>query len=64
MAAVQKQRVRITDLCADYAEITGSIEQAGIPAIPVRQQLFDLFAKVHRANVYDARNRYNDALPG
>ena len=36
---------RIADARADHSEVAGRIEETGVPALPVRQKLLDLFAQ-------------------
>jgi hypothetical protein len=60
----QEEGVRVADFCLDNTKITGSIEQAGIPAFPVRQQFFNPITKCHRINVYDDNGRDNDRAAG
>lgn len=64
MSSSQEQRIRITNLGLDDAQITGSVEQAGIPAFPVRQKLLNPLTKIHRLNVYEAVSRDNDTSAG
>ena len=64
VTARQKQRPGITYLRLDQAKIAGCIKQAGIPAFPVGQQLFDLLAKTHARNVTERYRRDNDVCPG
>jgi len=64
MSASQKQGIWITNLGFDYAEIVSRVKQAWVPAFPVWQQFFNLFAEIHRANVYDTACRDNDADGG
>lgn len=63
MAIAEQQRIRVAHLRFDDTEVAGGVEQAGIPAIPVWQQFFYLFAKIHRVNVYDTNRRNNDTVP-
>jgi len=64
MARGQQERIRIADFGLDQAQVAGGIEQAGIPAFPVGQQLFDLITETHRSNVYERSDRYNDTAAG
>jgi len=59
----QQQGAGIADLGLDQAEIAGCIEQAGIPAFPVRQQFFDLIPKAHGPTVAEPAPRDNDVDP-
>ena len=61
--AGQQQRTGIADLCLDQAQIAGRIEEAGIPAFPVRQQFLYLIPKTHGPTVAEPAPRDNDALP-
>ena len=45
VSAGKQQGMRIADLGLDNAEVAGRVEEAGIPALPVGQQLFNLVAK-------------------
>lgn len=45
VSAGQQQGIRIADLGLDKAKIAGRVEKAGVPAFPVRQQLFNLVSK-------------------
>ena len=56
----QQQGTRVADLGLDQAEITGGIEQAGVPAFPVRQQFFDLIAECYGPTVAEAATGDND----
>ena len=59
----QQQGSGIADMGLDQAKIAGCIEQAGIPAFPVRQQFFDLIAKTHGPTVAEPAPRDNDVDP-
>ena len=60
MPIVQQQRIRVADLCANDAQIACCVEEARVPALPVWQQLFYLFAQVHCVNVYEPLVGFND----
>ena len=52
--------IGVADLGLDNAEIRRGIEQARIPAFPIRQQLLDFLAKTHRRNVTERLRPDND----
>jgi len=59
MATRQQERVGVADFCFDNTEIACSIEQAGIPALPVRQSSLDFVAKSHERNVTERPSQDN-----
>ena len=61
MAISEQQSTGIADLRPDQPEVARGVEQAGIPAFPCRQEFLDLFAQVHRSNVYDRAHGDNDS---
>jgi len=63
MASREEQGIGIADLCFNQAEIACCIEQAGIPPLPVGQQLFNLISQIHLCNVYEQGFRNNDQVP-
>ena len=70
MTLGQQQAIRRTDSGPDQTEIPRGFEQAGIPALPTRQQLFNLISKTHfktglnwvtlfDSNLYDPLDLHN-----
>ena len=59
----EQQRIWIADFRTDQPEVAGRIKQAWIPALPVGQKRFDLFAKTHAGNVTEATAADNELRP-
>jgi len=64
MSRGKQQCVRVTNLRFNQPQVAGGIKQAWIPALPLGQKIFDLFAEIHRTNVYEVGGRDNDPARG
>jgi len=60
MATRQQEGIGVADFGLDNAKVAGGIEQARIPAFPVRQLGLDFVAKSHGRNVTECPWQDND----
>jgi hypothetical protein len=60
MTTRQQEGIRIADVGPDDAEIARGVEQAGIPAFPVRQSSLDFVTKSHECNVTEHPGQDNN----
>ncbi len=62
VATRQQERIGIADLRAQDAKIRGRVKETGVPAVPVRKDLFDFILERHVATVTKRLRRNNDAV--
>ncbi len=62
VTAIQIEGVRVAHFGSDNAEIAGRIKQAGVPALPVREQCVNSVAKTHCRNVTERQQQDNDVV--